>query len=96
MKLGREATKYTTSLLASSPFTVYTRWVDARGNSQLKRHFALIETELGDLDELLTREGLVRQYGLNVNGGSAQKKGNLLAKLEKEARREKAGGWKEH
>jgi len=94
MKLGREASKFTTSLLASSPFTVYTRWVDARGNSQLKRHFALIETPLGDLDELLTREGLVRQYGLTISGGLGQKKGKLLSKIEKEARRDNDGGWK--
>ena len=93
LKLGREAGKFTTSVLAASPFTVYTRWEDAKGNSQLPRHYALVSTPLGDLDELLTQEGLVRQFGMPVRGGDADRKTSRLRKLEREAKQNKAGAW---
>lgn len=93
MRLGREAGKFTTSILASGPFTVYTRWEDARGNSRLPRFYALVSTPLGDLDELLTREGLVRQFGMPVGGSDGQRKLKRLRQLEQEAKQNKAGAW---
>jgi len=93
IKLGYEAAKFSTSLLASSPFTVLTRWEDARGNSSLPRHYAMVVTPLGDMDELLSREGLVRQYGMQVDGNLGHKKASTLRKLEKEAQDQRAGAW---
>lgn len=93
LKLGKEAAKFSTSLLASSPFTVLTRWEDARGNSSLPRYYAMVVTPLGDLDELLSREGLVRQYGMQVDGNLGSKKSSVLRKLEQEAKDQESGAW---
>ena len=95
LRLGEAAAKFTASVLAAGPFTVVTKWEDARGNSRLPRHYALVNTQLGDLDELLTREGLVRQYGMPVREGDGQRKQALLRKLENEAKQQKAGAWGE-
>lgn len=94
LKLGHEATKFATSLLASSPFTVVTQWEDARGNSRLPRHYALVVTPLGDLDELLTKEGLVRQFGMPIRSTAGQRKQAHLRKLEREAQQQRVGAWK--
>jgi len=94
MKLGHEAARFTTSLLASAPFTVITRWEDARGNSQLQRHYAMVVTPLGDLDEILTREGLVRQFGMTINNSLGNRKTGLLKKLEQEAKQQNNGAWR--
>lgn len=93
LRLGREAAKFTTSVLASGSFTVYTRWEDARGNSSLPRYYAMVETSHGDLDELLTREGLVRQYGMPIDGRNADRKQARLKRLEQEARSQGIGAW---
>lgn len=93
LRLGHEAAKFTTSVLASGSFTVYTRWEDARGNSALPRYYALVQTSHGDLDELLTREGLVRQYGMPIDGNAADRKQARLKRLEQEARSQGAGAW---
>lgn len=94
IKLGEAAKSFTSSLLASSPFTVVTQWEDAKGNSRLPRNFALVVTPQGDLDELLTRAGLVRQYGMPVRSAAGSRKKNVLIRLEREAKKEKAGAWK--
>jgi len=94
LKLGNEASKFSTSLLASAPFTAVTSWEDARGNSRLPRHYAIIVTPLGDLDELLTLEGLVRQYGMPVRGNAGQRKQSQLKKLEQEAKQNRNGAWR--
>ncbi len=93
LRLGREAAKFTTSVLASGSFTVYTRWEDARGNSSLPRYYALVQTSHGDLDELLTREGLVRQYGMPIDGNTGDRKRSRLKRLEQEARSQGSGAW---
>jgi uncharacterized protein len=94
LKLGHEAARFTTSLLASAPFTVITRWEDARGNSQLQRHYAMVVTPLGDLDEILTREGLVRQFGMTINSSLGNRKTGLLKKLEQDAKQQNNGAWR--
>lgn len=96
IKLGEAATKFTTSLLASGPFTVVTQWEDAKGNSRLPRHFALVVTSQGDLDELLTAEGLVRRYGMPIRTSLGQRKQSTLKRLEEEAKRQNAGAWSKH
>ncbi len=93
LRLGNEAARFTTSLLAGSAFNVYTKWEDARGNSSLPRHYALVSTPMGDLDELLTQEGLVRQFGMTIDGADGDRKHSRLRKLEQEAKNNKAGAW---
>lgn len=93
LKLGEEATRFTHRLLNGKTFTAVTRWEDARGRSRLPRHFAFIVTEEGDLDELLTAEGLVRIYGMPVPGSLGRTKRSDLERLEESARRQRLGAW---
>jgi endonuclease YncB( thermonuclease family) len=96
LKLGEAAAKFSTSLLASTPFTVVTSWEDARGNSRLPRHYALIITPVGDLDELLVKEGLVRRFGMPIDTSTGQRKASVLKQLEQEAKQQKAGAWRKN
>lgn len=91
--LGEEAKKFTDRVLSKGPFTVVTKWEDARGNSRLPREYAFVVTDQGDLDELLMAEGLVRLYGMRINGSFGSKKYSELKDLERDAKREKAGAW---
>jgi len=91
--LGEAASRFTTTLLAGDRFTVATRWEDAKGNSRLPRHFAIIITAQGDLDELLVEEGLVRRYGMPVSGSLGQKKHARLRELEEKAKQSGHGAW---
>lgn len=93
LRLGKEAARFTERILASGPFTVVTRWEDARGNSRLPRHYGFVITEQGDLDELLMAEGLVRLYGMRVDSSSGSRKYQTLKQLEQDARRERVGAW---
>lgn len=93
MRLGKEAGRFTERLLAKGPFTVVTRWEDAKGNSRLPRYFGFVITEDGDLDELLMAEGLVRLHGMRVDGPLGSQKYQALKRLEQEARRERLGAW---
>lgn len=93
IRLGTEAKKFTERVLGSGPFTAVTKWEDARGNSQLPRHYAFISTAHGDLDELLMAEGLVRLYGMHIDGGWGGRKYSALKRLESDAKRERVGAW---
>lgn len=93
LALGREASSWVTGALNMSPFTVVTRWEDARGKSKSPRHYGMIITDQGDLDELLVRKGLVRRYGMNINGRQGRLKMERLETLEKQARRSGVGAW---
>ena len=93
LRLGEEAKKFTERVLSKGPFTVVTKWEDARGNSRLPREYAFVSTDQGDLDELLIAEGLVRLYGMRINGPFGSKKYHELKDLEGEAKKAKAGAW---
>jgi endonuclease YncB( thermonuclease family) len=93
LRLGEEAKKFTDRVLSKGSFTVVTKWEDARGNSRLPREYAFVVTDQGDLDELLMAEGLVRLYGMRIDGPFGSKKYNELKDLERDAKREKAGAW---
>ncbi|MEM8868079.1 MAG: helix-hairpin-helix domain-containing protein, partial [Verrucomicrobiota bacterium] len=60
---GEAATKYTNSLLRGE-FTVITKWEDARGNSKLPRHYALVLKDDEYLSTKLVENGLARIYGM--------------------------------
>lgn len=93
LQLGKAASDFTKSVLANRPFTVVTRWEDARGNSRLGRSYAMIVTDQGDLDELLVREGLVRRYGMPIRNSQGNRKQSMLKQLEDEAVQAGAGAW---
>lgn len=93
IKLGESASKFTASLLAAGPFTVVTAWEDARGNSRLPRHYGMVITGEGDLDELLVREGLARRFGMTVKNDLGSRKLSTLKRIEQEAKDQKNGAW---
>jgi len=93
VQLGKDAAKFTHKILSAAPFTVVTKWEDARGNSRLTRQYAFVITDQGDLDELLAAEGLVRLYGMRIDGGFGSRKYSELKEIEREAKREKVGAW---
>lgn len=93
LRVGEAAKHFTSRILAAAPFTVVTQWEDARGSSQLPRYYAFVITEQGDLDELLTAEGLVRVYGMHVSDNLGGRKQGELKQLEQSARREGVGAW---
>jgi endonuclease YncB( thermonuclease family) len=93
LALGKAASDFTKSVLANRPFTVVTRWQDARGSTRLGRSYAMIVTDQGDLDELLVSEGLARRYGMPVGSSAGRQKQSELKKLEEQARQSGAGAW---
>ncbi len=93
VRLGKEASYFTERILSRGPFTVVTKWQDAMGNSRLPRNYAIVVTAEGDLDELLAAEGLVRLYGMKIDGGYGSQKHRILEQLEAEAKKEQFGAW---
>ena len=59
----------------------------------MPREYAFVVTDQGDLDELLMAEGLVRLYGMRINGPVGSKKYSELKDLERDAKKAKAGAW---
>jgi len=99
IKLGKKAKKITKKLL-DKKFTVFTCWKDARGSSKKSRYFAFVKTSSDDdLAELLVSNGVVRIYGMWANhpkGFNSKKMKENLKKLEKNAKKNKIGGWKKN
>jgi endonuclease YncB( thermonuclease family) len=93
---GQAAARFTRQAL-ERPFTVHTRWQDARGKSRRPRRFAFVTTHAGqDLGEALVRAGLARAYGASAphpNGTSVRATWNRLDALEAEARKQGHGCW---
>jgi len=95
MAAGRQAAKFTTKLLAR-PFTVYTKWVDARGASKQQRFYAVIMVGGKNIASELIRNGWARAYGMPADfptaaGGKSFAK--ELRRLQAQAIREKAGAF---
>lgn len=95
IELGHAATDFTARALAE-PFTVLTRWQDARGRSKLPRHYAFIQTRTGGLADLLVQNGLARVFGEKAilpNGTSTKSEELRLLTFERQAKAAHAGGW---
>ncbi|MCF7838021.1 MAG: hypothetical protein K9N49_05275 [Candidatus Marinimicrobia bacterium] len=97
IQIGHEAAEVVAGWLASGPFVCHTRLVDARGHSEMPRHFAMVR--LGDrwLAERLVEAGLARIYGLREDlpdGTSARTFLWRLKALEREAQRQGRGAWR--
>jgi competence protein ComEA len=93
--VGRQASRFSLALL-KAPFTIHTRFQDAKGSSSMPRYFALVELAEGYLSESLVGAGLARIYGMLEDLPDGRSKwafrGRLLA-IEKRARRAGEGAW---
>ncbi len=97
VNLGTLGKKFTLDLLASKPFTIYTKWDDPFGD---RRYHAFILVQSGGksrwLHELLVEKGLARQKTKPAelpDGTSVEAHRRLLNTLQNEAKRSKVGGW---
>lgn len=96
--LGAQGKKFTLGLLASKPFTIHTKWDDPFGD---RRYHAFILVGSGGkqrwLHELLIEKGFARQKTKPAelpDGTSVDAHRRLLNSLQNEAKRSKAGGWR--
>lgn len=94
--LGERATEFTRSALRN-PFTVWTKWQDARGASRKHRFYALVITRTGDLAQGLVASGLARVFGMKAktlpNGMDEKSYLSMLRQMEGLAKKRKLGGW---
>lgn len=99
IRLGKIAATFTNNKLAPKPFTVYTRWQDAKGESRLPRYYAIIVVEDEQLAELLVANGLARVFGTPANlptDMTAKAFEAHLRVLESQAKHDHLGGWSLH
>ena len=93
---GEDAKAFTKKFLAE-PFTVFTQLKDARGNSALPRHFAMVKNADGEyLSKMLAKRGLARAYGYLPDlpdGTSRWDYRKAIQKLEASAKSKKRGVW---
>ena len=91
LKAGKEASEFTTKLL-SKPFQVVTCFEDARGDSDMKRHYAVVRPagQKKDLAELLVEAGWARAYGKKTDAPKAPSFSEMQ-KLEERAKKAQAG-----
>lgn len=95
LQLGALAKKFTKEKLAQ-PFTVRTCMQDALGRSKKQRFYAFLETNEGDLGELLVANGMARVHGTSANPDglkSPQREKRKLQRLESAAKQQKVGAW---
>ena len=95
IQLGTHARRFTREKLAR-PFTVRTCMQDAMGRSKMDRYYAFVETQEGDLAELLVTNGLARLHGSTATPAglsSPERMWEKLQRLERAARQEKVGAW---
>ena len=94
--MSDQATAFTAQQLKAR-FRVRTQWEDAKGNSALPRHYAVVETATGgDLAGLLVQAGLARVYGRPVSHPDGRKGAEVvkdLEALELVAREGRVGAW---
>jgi competence protein ComEA len=93
---GKAAGEKTAALLAK-PFTVHTRFSDARGDGRHKRIYGFVTCADGsDLAATLVKAGLARAYGVDAqtpDGKSAKESAAALADLELQAAKRGVGIW---
>ena len=94
--VGEEG-KTETDKLLSKPFTVFTAFADARGDSRFSRVYGFVITADGEnLSEVLVARGLARAYGVPhklPDGTSGEEWRDQLKDLELTAARAGRGAW---
>ncbi|NDG70000.1 MAG: hypothetical protein EBY32_01630 [Proteobacteria bacterium] len=95
MAAGQRAHAFTVDAL-SRPFSVLTKWEDARGASAQERFYAVVLVENKNLAEELVRSGLARAYGMYTDYPSEVGGRQFVAKLRRlqnQATRSKVGAF---
>jgi endonuclease YncB( thermonuclease family) len=95
LKAGEQAKEFTKKKL-SAPFTVLTKWEDARGNSRQSRYYAVILKGTKNLAEELASAGMARAYGMPAdypNATRGKQFRDSLRRLQATAIREKRGAF---
>jgi endonuclease YncB( thermonuclease family) len=95
LQIGAAAARFTNGRLKNS-FTVITRWQDAKGRSQLPRHFAFVRMGDKDLAEELVEQGYARIYGATADPPgelTANYRVARLRELERAAKTARRGAW---
>jgi endonuclease YncB( thermonuclease family) len=79
----------------AKPFTVITKFEDARGQTKLGRSYAFVESGEGkDLGKLLLEHGLARSYGRNADAPKIRSDlRSTYDRIEERAKRTKLGSW---
>jgi DNA uptake protein ComE-like DNA-binding protein/endonuclease YncB( thermonuclease family) len=97
LKVGMKGKDFTKKIL-SRPFTVLTRWEDARGASSQQRFYAVIITaDNRNLAEELISAGLARAFGRRANFPDGPRSKQFVAHLkmlEGKAARSSMGAWR--
>lgn len=82
--------------MLSRPFTVLTKWEDARGDSAQERFYAVVLIDDKNLAEELVRSGFARAFGMHADypsqTGARQFKAKLK-RLQNEAARMRIGAF---
>lgn len=96
MKLGKVAEDFTRERL-KMPFTVWTEWADAQGDSQVPRFFAFVQDSAGrDLGQELVGNGLARVYGAQADhpeGPNRTAQWGILEQRRQAAQAQQLGSW---
>jgi DNA uptake protein ComE-like DNA-binding protein len=95
IEIGLDAKKFVDAKL-SEPFTVVTRLAGGLGRSKVQRIYGFVRTKEGDLGEQLIANGLARIHGTSAappSSASSASERQKLEELEREAKRQKLGGW---
>lgn len=96
VRVGDQAAAFTRRTLTNEPFSVFVCGQRAPGRSAKQRIYGLVQTNVGDLGELLVRNGLARIYGKRItlpDGTSSADYRAKLHRMEQEARSNRLGGW---
>ncbi len=95
-KLGKEAEEFTKDRL-KKPFTVWTEWMDAQGDSAMPRFFAFVRDSEGrDMAHELVGNGLARVYGAQADhpeGPNRNGQWSLLEQRVQQAKAQQLGCW---
>ncbi len=95
LELAKKAKAFTRKFL-SKGFTVHSKREEAKGRSARPRFFGFVEVDGKFLSEELVKNGLARVYGAWAklpDGTRASKFRARLKIIERQAKREKRGGW---
>lgn len=95
MPLGEKAAEFSHNFL-SQPFTVLTKWEDARGASSSQRFYAIILVGNKNLGEELVRNGYARAFGMPADYPTAAGMPSYQRKLkglQADAIRMRKGGY---
>lgn len=97
VEIGKRGKSFSLELLAKRPFTIYTEWDSPFRDNRYHAHIQVkVDGKTRWLHRLLVQKGLARikTRGADLPDGTGmQKEKETLRKLERDAKRNKAGAW---